>query len=644
MKLSKNLKVVICADYLGNDAIKDSITGYQRMINEWVNQAGFNSDIEVVVYCLGTCKQEYKPSPNVTFKQYKPFFSNRALLPLIPPVVFPYLIDFLPVNLRMVKDIIKQKPDVIHTFQTFSTTDVAGYLATKIIKWQKRDVRLINTVIAEVDTSLAYYTRCIVSYFYKTIDSFSLFTIIKESALGGYYSKQQKPKLNLSKFFMYAHSGISAYFLLKFFEFLGIIQDNLIKAIKLLCKFAFPRRYNSLIMGLELYLIKLREISSTSVNQDYVYWHHYLTKPLQLIYDFMRRGDETGSKVGFNGLLANIIGWILKKQISLYLNQSDGVTISRPDDIIRYHIQSPVWELPLGCDLSRFKVYQPSLNDFIERVNYAVELEMLSPASANALIDFVSNPQKVAKKPLIYVGKFSDDKNISLLMDVYESLLKHKDIKDKVHFIFIGAGIAAAELEKRFGNNITIAGLVPNHLLPDIYNFVRLRNGFFVSASDTQTYGIAHEEATACGLPLVAMERGTRKHFYCPEDRIGDLNLKKDTEVFAAIQSLIAPSGSNLILGLNGLCIPDYSNGTGLAKQTANMAVKELTHKSLLAAIYGMITLPNEITVKMSHYASELALKSKFGADGTWKLLRNIYRDDWESYYTLYQQKQHIYL
>ncbi len=641
MQLDKNLKVVICADYLGIGAVEGSTTGFQSMINDWIHQASVDKNIEVVVYCLGNTRQQYTTFPNVTFKQYTPNLSSRFFLPLIPPSIFPFLIDLLPIHPRIIKDIIAENPNVIHTFKTFAVTDISGYLAAKIMKFRRKDVTLVNTIMAETDTNFGSSFQRIVTSFYKVMDSQSLFSILIESAYGGVYADKANRKFSLSKFLFYINSGTYSYLFLKIFEILGILQDSLIEAGKFILKIFLSQRYTKLNNNICQGINSLREFRLLGRNLGNQYWLHYIAEPIQLVYDFIRRGDEKGPRVGINRLLANIGQWCLKMQISAYANQCDRVTISRPEDIIKYHIKAPVWELPLGCDLTKFKVYEPSVVDFIDKIN----LEAATYFNANKLIEFVQNPDIISKKCIIYTGRLSDEKNISILIDACKQLLQCDAMTEKIHFLFVGMGFAASQIEKQLGNNVTVTGLVPNHLLPDIYNFARLRHGFFVSASDTETYGITHEEATACGLPLVAMEKGTRGHFYCPEDKIGNLKIAQDKEITQTIKEYL-PQGSEskYIFALNGLCIPDYSHNYGLPNLSTNYNTKELVKHSLMTAMYSMAMLPATISVKMSNYASELGLQSKFGSEGTWQLLKKIYINDWGSYHRLIREKWHFYL
>ncbi len=645
MTLAKPLKIVICAEYQGEGAVLGSTTGFQKAVSEWINQSGIDGTVNVVVYCVGIENKKYNVFDNVIFKQYKPNLSIRDFLPLIPPTIFPFLVDVLPIHFHMIKDIIRENPDVIHTFQTFGVTDFSGYAAAKIMKWQKKEVRLVNTVMGEIDTYFADYLQRMVTYFYEIMDSKSLFSIIKDSAIASNKATRREGKVTLGKFLIYTPIATLFYVPEKLFELLGNIQDFLARQGKALLGRLLKQRYISWEITIRTQMNILRGESSTpKYKEKSKYWINYLIKPIQLIYDFVRRGDSEGPRGGINKLLANSFRWFLEKEISAYLNNCDHVTISRREDLNRYQIKTQIWEVPLACDLEKFTVYEPSLNDFSLKVNSALELEALSNTTASKLIKLVRERDIIAKRCILYVGRLSDEKNISILMDAGEQLLREEGMKDKIHFIFVGAGYAAAEIEKRFGENVTVTGLVPNELLPDLYNFIRQRNGFFVSASDTETYGITHEEATACGLPLVAMEKGTRGHFYCPGDTVGDRPINKDDDIATAIDQLAAAYGANdFITALNGLCVPDYSAGLGLSKLSKNCSDRDSATKALLDAMYVMANLPSRVLAKMSQHASEFTTTSKLGWHGTWQLLKRVYTNDLESFNSAIKQKKHTY-
>lgn len=641
----KRLKVVICAEYQGEGGLEGTTSGFLKSIDEWINQSGMDNNIDVVVYCMGIENKTYNIFPNVRFKQHKPNLSIRDAMPLIPTSIFPFLVDLLPFHPQMIKEIIQDQPDVIHTFQTFGVTDFSGFAAAKIMKMQNKPVRLVNTVMSEIDTYFADYIQRMVSYFYSITDEKNVLDIIKDSARNGTNSTGKKGQITLGKFLIFIPVGGITYTLWKTFELLGNIQDFIIKIAKFVLKIILKQKFNAFESKLKRQLNILRGVSGTSQNrQKFSYWLRYLVKPIQLIYDFVRRGDTQGSRIGLKGILSHSFRWLIEGEISAYLNNCDAVVISRIEDSQRYQINVPVWEVPLACDLEKFKVYEPSMIEFIDKLNYAVALNKVSSTGAEKLINFLLDEEQVSKRCMIYVGRLSDEKNISMLIDAYEQLLSKQGMKEKIHFIFVGVGYKAAEIETRFQENVTVTGLIPNEILPDIYNFVRQRNGFFVSASDTETYGITHEEATACGLPLLAMEKGTRGHFYCPGDTIGDILIDSDGDVKSLITELADPWIINeFIFGLNGLCIPDYSAGLGLSKIANNSSSQDLAANSFLSAMLIMNLLPNHIMIKMSQYASNFAANTKLGWQGTWQMLRAVYLNNLVIYDNISEPKKHRY-
>lgn len=343
--------------------------------------------------------------------------------------------------------------------------------------------------------------------------------------------------------------------------------------------------------------------------------------------------------------ILNTFRLVLKKQIATYLNGVDAVTISRNEDRERYEIKTDkVWSLPLTCDPKQFRVYAPPVDEFIGKVNNFVDKGELSNEGGEGLVRFVKDTEKAQRRTIIYVGRHSDEKNIRILIDAYQKLLSKESMCDSVHFLFIGTGYATTEIKHRFKENTSVIGLVPNCLLPDIFNFVRLRHGFFTSASDTETYGITHEEAQRCGLPLVAMYKGTRMHFYFPGDMMGEqrITVQEEPDITHAVASIF-PSKKHFHLALNGICIPDFSGGKGLAVLN-NSKGKTLAMEGLFKAMYTMVRLPVRVLQKMSTYAAKYTEVTKLGWDGTWRLLnKGIYPNHPMAYDRTMAPKRHTY-
>ncbi|AFZ00757.1 glycosyltransferase [Calothrix sp. PCC 6303] len=645
MQTTKPLKIVICTDYLGYGAVEGSFSGFQKVITDWISKSTSDPNIQIIVYCLGTEEKVYRAFNSVLFKQYKPHLSNRTILPLVSPHIFPFLLDIFPIHSKIIKDIIHEKPDVIHTFQTFGVTELAGFIAAKIMKMRKQQVTLINTVMCEIDTYAANYMRRVVISFYKIIDSSPFFKIVADSVDGGSYLVKSTNPSRQVRSVLYTISAASAYYLFLNLSLLGQIQDFLVKAVRFIYKLILQKKYPKFESEVKLAMNSIREpfILSRYREKNFSLFK-LIAKPFQLVFDFLRRGDELGKQPGLAGILGNTLGVALKQQISLFVNQCDRVTISRHEDIGRYSIKSNIWEVPLGYDTAKFKVYQPNIDELIFKVEKSVAIGNLSAVNAKKLIDFISHPMRINQRCFIYVGRLSDEKNISLLLNACERLLHQDNLQNQVHFLFIGTGFAASEIASTLGSSATIIDFVPNYLLPDIYNFLRQNSGFFISASDTETYGITHGEAAACGLPLIGMERGSRGHFFCPGDKVGKLVIEDEEKIAKSITEIVIESGNNnLMVALNGLYVSDTSYGLGLSRLPVFDLSRILAQESLFVAMYMMALLPDSIYLSMSDCSANLSIHNQFSSDESWELMKYVYVNDWISYNFKLQQKKHIF-
>jgi glycosyltransferase involved in cell wall biosynthesis len=645
MQTTKPLKIVICTDYLGYGAVEGSFSGFQKVITDWISKSTLDSNIQIIVYCLGIEEKVYQGFNQVIFKQYKPHLSNRSILPLVSPGIFPFLLDIFPLHLNIIKSIIQEKPDIIHTFQTFGVTEISGLIAAKVLKMRQQEVTLVNTVMCEIDTYAANYMRRIVTSFYQIIDSSPFFKIVADSVDGGAYLVRSTNPSRKVRSVLYTVSAASAYYLFLNLSLLGQIQDFLVKVLRFLARLIFQKQYDKLENQVKLAMYDIREPYILSYYRKKKFsFLKLIAKPFQLVFDFLRRGDIQGKQPGLAGILGNTLGVLLKSQISLFVNQCDRVIISRHEDTGRYSIKSNIWEVPLGHDAAKFKVYQPNINELIFKVKKSGEIGNLSSANAKKLIDFLTASSRINQRCFMYVGRLSDEKNISILINACEQLVSQDNLQDKVHFLFIGSGFAASEIESRLKNAATVLSFVPNYLLPDIYNFIRQNYGFFVSASDSEIYGITHGEASACGLPLIAMERGTRGHIFCGGDKVGNMVIEGDEKIAKSITEVVTPYSDNkLIIGVNGLCVYDYSYDLGLSRLPVFDVSQKLAQESLFTAMYMMALIPSSSYLAMSSYASSFSIQYKFNSDECWELMKDVYSNSWVSYNLKFQRKNHVF-
>ncbi len=102
------------------------------------------------------------------------------------------------------------------------------------------------------------------------------------------------------------------------------------------------------------------------------------------------------------------------------------------------------------------------------------------------------------KTILLYVGRFSKDKNFLELLETF-SILDNL-YKDTFHLILVGDGPDKKYIEKMCKNYTLLEYIKNKRELSLIYHL----SDIFISASKTDTFGYSLIEAQSCGLPVVA--------------------------------------------------------------------------------------------------------------------------------------------
>ncbi|GAB6078735.1 glycosyltransferase [Hydrogenobaculum acidophilum] len=99
---------------------------------------------------------------------------------------------------------------------------------------------------------------------------------------------------------------------------------------------------------------------------------------------------------------------------------------------------------------------------------------------------------------LIYVGRFSKDKNFLELLDIFKTL---KNLDKRFHLLLVGDGPDKKHVNKILDSNFTVLDYIKDkRILASIYKSSHI----FVSTSKSDTFGYSVIEAQACGLPVVA--------------------------------------------------------------------------------------------------------------------------------------------
>jgi glycosyltransferase involved in cell wall biosynthesis len=112
---------------------------------------------------------------------------------------------------------------------------------------------------------------------------------------------------------------------------------------------------------------------------------------------------------------------------------------------------------------------------------------------------------------LLYVGRVSKEKNVTVLEDVFRNLCT---LRKGVHLVIIGEGPYYDEMKKRMsGLPVTFTGFLGGEDLTQAY----ASGDIFVFPSTTDTFGNVVLEAQASGLPVVVTDEGGPKENMIPE-------------------------------------------------------------------------------------------------------------------------------
>jgi len=105
---------------------------------------------------------------------------------------------------------------------------------------------------------------------------------------------------------------------------------------------------------------------------------------------------------------------------------------------------------------------------------------------------------------VLFIGRISFEKKIDVVLSAFKHVLK----KNPKAYLVIGGTGPYLEDHKRIAKaldlkNVIFTGFVPDELLPLLYSTADI----FVSASDTETFGLTFVEAMHFGLPLVGVNK-----------------------------------------------------------------------------------------------------------------------------------------
>ena len=121
------------------------------------------------------------------------------------------------------------------------------------------------------------------------------------------------------------------------------------------------------------------------------------------------------------------------------------------------------------------------------------------------------NVPKLVNYSYVSVGSLIDRKRFDITINAFGQVnKKHPDTRLKI----IGDGKLREHLlslakENNIEDALEFSGILPNDILPDIYNICHC----FVLLSTHETFGVVYAEAIACGLPVIASKCGGPEDF-----------------------------------------------------------------------------------------------------------------------------------
>ncbi|MGC9120498.1 MAG: glycosyltransferase [Sulfurihydrogenibium sp.] len=138
----------------------------------------------------------------------------------------------------------------------------------------------------------------------------------------------------------------------------------------------------------------------------------------------------------------------------------------------------------------------------VKVVNHGVDVDFFLNVEADKK-DKIFYGIEESRTILLYVGRFSPDKNFSELLNIFKLL--NFSFPDRFHFLIVGDGPLKEEIYDKLDSNYTVLDYISSkEELAKIYKMADV----FVSASKNDTFGISLIEAQACGLPVVAYNVG----------------------------------------------------------------------------------------------------------------------------------------
>jgi len=181
-------------------------------------------------------------------------------------------------------------------------------------------------------------------------------------------------------------------------------------------------------------------------------------------------------------------GKILNKNTSakitkILLNSLDSViapTEKTKNTLLSYGVNKPIYVVPTGIDLSRFK----------QEISLEEKQKIMSKLQINQ-----------DDRIIVYVGRIAEEKNISEILMLLPYVIK--EFK-KIKLLIVGGGPYLNNLKNQvkkqdIEDNVIFAGMMNSE---EVYKYYKMAE-IFVTASTSETQGLTYIEALSSGCPVV---------------------------------------------------------------------------------------------------------------------------------------------
>ena len=188
----------------------------------------------------------------------------------------------------------------------------------------------------------------------------------------------------------------------------------------------------------------------------------------------------------------------------------------------------------------------------VAAVSNGVDLTDFKPGKAPVKIYYkysLPNDRPV----VLYVGRVDPEKKVGAVIDAFKEARKKVP---KALLVIVGDGVDKVRLMRQaektgLGDDVRFLGRV---LPPDLYELYKIGD-VFATASEIETQGIVLIEAAACGLPLIAVNKGAVSEV-CRDGENGYLCQPGNvTEISEAMVKILSDSGLRIRFSENSIKI-----------------------------------------------------------------------------------------